>query len=100
MANFQIIRDLCRERGISLLELGKKVGKSDSQIHNILRNNSTSLETLEQFAKVLNVPASTFFPGDPSKESLLSENAHLKKLLAEKERLIEVLLEEKSKGKS
>lgn len=61
MANLQIIRDLCRDKNITLKELAKRTGLSQHGLQIILRNNSTKVENLEKFAQILNVPISVFF---------------------------------------
>lgn len=95
MANLEHIRDLCERKKMTIRELAQRIGRDESSIQSAIRRGSTNTTTLENIASVLGVPAGVFFDGfeaDKSKE-LENEIAHLKELLKEKERLIEVLME-------
>lgn len=94
MANLLIIRDLCERKKMTIRELAQRVGRDESSIQSAIRRGSTNSSTLELIAKELGVSAAVFFDGytaDNSKE-LQIEIDHLKELLKEKERLIEVLM--------
>ncbi len=94
MANLLIIRDLCERKKMTIRELAQRVGRDESSIQSAIRRGSTNSSTLELIAKELGVSAAVFFDGytvDNSKE-LQREIDHLKELLKEKERLIEVLM--------
>lgn len=94
MANLLIIRDLCECKKMTIRELAQRVGRDESSIQSAIRRGSTNSSTLELIAKELGVSAAVFFDGytvDNSKE-LQREIDHLKELLKEKERLIEVLM--------
>lgn len=94
MANLLIIRDLCEHKKMTIRELAQRVGRDESSIQSAIRRGSTNSSTLELIAKELGVSAAVFFDGytvDNSKE-LQREIDHLKELLKEKERLIEVLM--------
>lgn len=94
MANLLIIRDLCERKKMTIRELAQRVGRDESSIQSAIRRGSTNSSTLERIAKELGVSAAVFFDGytvDNSKE-LQREIDHLKELLKEKERLIEVLM--------
>ncbi len=69
MANLQIIRDLAKDNNVSLKELAIAIGITESGLQNILRNNSTSIETLEKVAKYFAVPISMFFEPDETEIS-------------------------------
>ena len=79
---------------MTIRELAQRVGRDESSIQSAIRRGSTNSSTLERIAKELGVSAAVFFDGytvDNSKE-LQREIDHLKELLKEKERLIEVLM--------
>ena len=61
MANLQIIRELSREKKISLKELAGIVGITEQGLQKIIRDNSTKVDTMESIAKALQVPISVFF---------------------------------------
>ncbi|MCK8622604.1 helix-turn-helix domain-containing protein [Prevotella sp. E13-27] len=92
MANFQIIRDLCEKKKISIRKLADMVDMKDGSIHNLINTGSTNTATLEAIAKALDVSPAIFWePVDVTDKE--KEILHLKELLAEKERTIKILLE-------
>lgn len=100
MANLLLIRDLCEKNKIKIRELASRIGKDESSIQSMIRTGSTNTKTLEAIAEVFNVPPGIFFdnPLESNTENSLNkeaEIAYLKKLLEEKERLIQVLLNKK-----
>lgn len=98
MANLFLIRSLCEEKNIPFGELCRRIGRDVSAVHRSIRAGSTKVSTLEEIAKVLEVPAGYFFDGyvrDRDLEKYLKEINHLKDLLAEKERTIQILMEER-----
>ena len=100
MANLLLIRDLCEKNKIKIRELASRIGKDESSIQSMIRTGSTNTKTLEAIAEVFNVSPGIFFdnPLESNTENSLNkeaEIAYLKKLLEEKERLIQVLLNQK-----
>ncbi|WP_290080509.1 helix-turn-helix domain-containing protein [Bacteroides acidifaciens] len=100
MANLLLIRDLCEKNKIKIRELASRIGKDESSIQSMIRTGSTNTKTLEAIAEVFNVSPGIFFdnPLESNTENSLNkeaEIAYLKKLLEEKERLIQVLLSKK-----
>lgn len=117
MANLLKIKDLAERQKISIRELADRVGLRENQIHVMCRTNSTKIDTLEKIAKALNVSVIEFFDeeqkakvhteGDfsPASDSgnvsvIVGSDAVLKErvksleaLVAEKERLIQVLMQ-------
>lgn len=95
MANLEYIRDLCERKKITIRELAQRIGRDESSIQSAIRRGSTNTTTLELIANVLGVPVGVFFDGFPEEKpgDLEKEIKHLKELLKEKERLIEVLME-------
>ncbi len=100
MANLLLIRDLCEKKKIKIRELASRIGKDESSIQSMIRTGSTNTKTLEAIAEVFNVSPGIFFdnPLESNTENSLNkeaEIAYLKKILEEKERLIQVLLSKK-----
>ncbi len=65
MANFKIIKDLCRRKNLTLVQLAKKMGITESGLQVIMSRNSTSTNTIKQIADILGVPVSVFFDEPP-----------------------------------
>ena len=102
MANLILIRDLCEKQKMTIRELAERVGRNESTIQAAIRNGSTNSNTIELIARELHVPAGYFFDGwDDGRDDannvreLRKENEHLRTLLAEKERTIEILLSDR-----
>jgi transcriptional regulator with XRE-family HTH domain len=100
MANLLLIRDLCEKNKIKIRELASRIGKDESSIQSMIRTGSTNTKTLEAIAEIFNVSPGIFFdnPLESNTENSLNkeaEIAYLKKILEEKERLIQVLLSKK-----
>ena len=98
MANLILIRDLCEKRKMTIRELAERVGRNESTIQAAIRNGSTNSNTIELIARELHVPAGYFFDGWDATNNvreLRKENEHLRTLLAEKERTIEILLSDR-----
>ena len=99
MANFKLIREIAKEKRISIRSLALSAGVSEGQLHHLMKNGSTNTLTLESISRALGVPVSTFFDDhlSPSEQTtriieLEKENSLLRELLAEKERTIEILM--------
>lgn len=100
MANLLLIRNLCERNKIKIRELASRIGKDESSIQSMIRTGSTNTKTLEAIAEVFNVSPGIFFnsPVEDNTENSLTKDAeiaYLKKILEEKERLIQVLLNKK-----
>lgn len=95
MANLQLIRQLCERKKMTLRELAQRVDRNESSLQSAIRRGSTNSATIEAIAKVLGVAPGIFFEGfldgAEAKEKDL-EIEHLKAMLAEKERTIEILM--------
>lgn len=114
MANLQLISELLKKKKMSQKDFCEQVGLTDVSLRRIIERNSTKTETLEKIAEVLNVPIGYFFGEQPGivisgeynqvhngqgNQVMLSQEKeieHLRELLAEKERLIQVLLSSKN----
>lgn len=58
------IKDICEKKGLTITELGRMVDMGKSTIHTIIKNGNPTVETLEKFAKALDVNISDFFESD------------------------------------
>lgn len=58
------IKEICEKKGLSITELGRKIGAGKSTIHTIMNNGNPTVETLEKIAKALDVSIRDFFDGD------------------------------------
>ena len=64
MANLLKIRELCKEKKITIREMANRVGLSEGALQALIKNGSTRTETLEKIAKELDVSAGIFFSED------------------------------------
>lgn len=122
MANFHIISELLDQRKITKKDLCENVGISYTALSDLLARNSTKTDIIEKIAKFFRVPVGQFFDEAPSLsaknnisgnnfhgtnniqvdvnladckaelERLLVENDHLRTIIEEKERTIQILL--------
>lgn len=60
MYKLHLIRDLCRQKNMTLNELSEKVGITPSGLQNILSKNSTTQKRIEKIAQVLGVDVTVF----------------------------------------
>ena len=94
MANLSIIRELCKEKNISLKKLGEAIGITTPQgVQRMINENSTTIDRLEKISKLLNVPIWRFFEPD-------LETAYIMEIEQQKNRskIIEESLEMMSKN--
>lgn len=103
MSHFSIIKDLAKQRGLSLKELAVKIGILPSSLHHLIKAGATSTATIERIAEILQIPVGYFFDDsyDKSKPEALAnlekEVEFLKQLIAEKERIITLLMSKEQK---
>ena len=77
--NINKINELCSKRGITLLQLSKKIGMSNS-FYTTLKTGSLKVETLEKIAEVLEVPITVFFDSSSSEDiELIKKELELSK---------------------
>ena len=99
MANLQRIKDILKEKGLTIRYLANELGISEQGLQKLIRENSTKIETLESISKILKVSIITFFEDGINSESTMyhqqsPNDSILLKLLEEKEKKIEKLTEE------
>ncbi|MGM9759299.1 MAG: helix-turn-helix domain-containing protein [Parabacteroides sp.] len=61
MANLLRIKEIAKEKNISLESLAKEAGITPQALHKLIRENSTRIDTLETIANILNVSVTRFF---------------------------------------
>lgn len=66
MANLSLIRSIAKERKITLKTLATQVGLTEQGLHKILRDNTTTITTIERIAQVLEVSPIVFFDERPA----------------------------------
>lgn len=94
MANLSLIRELCEKNKITIRHLANTIGREECTLQSMMRTGKTNTTTLEAIAKVLKVSPGMFFDGwidNQQAQNLRKEIDHLKALLAEKERTINIL---------
>ena len=82
MINLLKIKELCEKKNIKLKELAEMIGITPEGITNIIKTNSTKIDTLERIAGILNVPVTYFFdieykPEPDGKIDILEEKIEL-----------------------
>jgi len=118
MANFLIIRNLAESKNITLRKIANSAGIGEAALQALIQKGSTNTTTLEKIAQVLEVPVGVFFDDTPVRnitqkgngnvignqnkvtfseyenklEIANNEIAHLRELLEEKERTIQILI--------
>lgn len=55
------VKEVARERGISLHEIAEKIGISPQSLYNMLGHDNVSVKQLEKYADAIGVPVSIFF---------------------------------------
>jgi transcriptional regulator with XRE-family HTH domain len=93
MANFEIIRDLCENRGITIRALASRVGLTDVSVHQLIKKGSTNTATLEAIAKELDVSAGCFFGASAEPVLPASPINDLHEIIKSQQRTIENLSE-------
>lgn len=53
MANLQRIKDILKEKGLTIRYLANELGISEQGLQKLIRENSTKIETLESISKIL-----------------------------------------------
>lgn len=75
MANLQKIKTLSKERKITLRSLANQVGISEQGLQKIIRDNTTSISTVERIAAILGVSPAVFFDETPTSVNAMGDNS-------------------------
>lgn len=75
MANLNLIKTLVKEKRITLKEFARQCDMSEQGLHRILRDNTTSIDTLETIARALGVSPAVFFDQTPGSASATGDGA-------------------------
>jgi transcriptional regulator with XRE-family HTH domain len=76
------IKEICKEKGITLQELARKLGINYQSVHAIMTGNPT-VETLQKIAAVLGVPITELF--EPPPDTITCPNCGARLTLCKKE---------------
>ena len=86
--NLQNIRYLCARRNITLTDLAEKIGINYVGLSKIIRENTTTLSTLQRISEALRVPVQAFFLSEDELRSVEDFSIErFRELLAENTRL-------------
>lgn len=82
MINLFKIKDLCEKKNIKLRQLAEMIGITPEGMSNIIKTNSTKIDTLEKIANILEVPITYFFdieykPKENDKSNILEDKIEL-----------------------
>ncbi|MDR1091094.1 MAG: helix-turn-helix domain-containing protein [Prevotella sp.] len=91
MANLLKIKEIAKEKKVSIKELSASAGITEQGLQKLIRENSTKVDTLEAIAKKLNVPISVFFSEVPVVECKQSTEDRLLSIIESQQRTIENL---------
>jgi transcriptional regulator with XRE-family HTH domain len=73
MANYNIIREICKEKGVTLKQLAESINFSETGLQKIIKGESTKVKTLEDIARALSIPIALFFQEDPNDRIYFTE---------------------------
>ena len=73
MANYILIKELCKKKGVTLKQLAETIGFSETGLLKIIKEETTKVKTLEDIARALRVPVSEFFSDDPNNRIYFTE---------------------------
>lgn len=112
--NLLKIRELCDRKEGGIKRLAEEIGMSEQNLHRCINLNKIQAGELEKIAQIFNVPIGYFFDNIPSNQSIVNGNGsaasvygnatagvlsdkekeieHLRELLKEKERTIQLLI--------
>ena len=55
------VKEICREKGITILQLSEKIGMMQPSLSRIINGSNTTTETLQKIADALEVPIYELF---------------------------------------
>lgn len=74
MPNFQLIRKLAQAQGKAMADIARECGITPTQLHSLIKKNSTKPATAQKIAASLGVPVSVFFEEDIDEEAIISQH--------------------------
>ncbi len=74
MINLKKVKQLAKEKNLSLKELSKRVGITEQGLQNMMSKNTCNLSTLQKIADVLDVSETVFFESSASAINKVSVN--------------------------
>lgn len=77
MADLGRIRKICELRGISIAQLAREIEKSQQQLHFIMAKGKTTIETLEDIAKILMVSPMVFWSSDSINKFFVDDKGNI-----------------------
>jgi transcriptional regulator with XRE-family HTH domain len=94
MANFNLIKTIAKDKGITMAELADRIGITPSGLTLLIKANSTNTTTIESIARELEVPVGTFFDNIQaevcdSPHDINSIVAQKNEIIAQKDKIIE-----------
>jgi transcriptional regulator with XRE-family HTH domain len=97
MFNFNYLKDKIDQSKFTINSISSKIDMTAQGLSAALKNETLKIRDLEKIAEVLEVDIREFFGKEKyvqneKSQDLEKEIAHLRELLAEKERLIQILL--------
>lgn len=81
MVNLAKIKELAKAKDITIKSLATRVGVTEQGLHKMIKDNSTSVDTLDKISEVLGVNPSIFFEDSNIIES--SDNSEQAEISAE-----------------
>lgn len=84
MANLQKIKELSRNKNISLKSIAEQIGVSEQGIHKMIREETMSAVVLEKITRILNVSVCMFFDPDVQCTNFEQYNANAERSIAAK----------------
>ena len=91
MANFQLIKTLTRQKGMTLAQLAEGLEITPAGVTTIITTNSTNTKTIEKIAHILGVRVGVFFD-EPEPEETSDPNSVIAQkdaIIAQKDKIIE-----------
>jgi DNA-binding Xre family transcriptional regulator len=70
MAKLSLIKKIASAKGITIKQLADEIGITEAGLHKLIRDNTTTVRTLEAISAKLNVSPCVFFDSDGGVSSL------------------------------